>query len=816
MSYPVLQVMQGHTQLHDRQRCKTIISIMLGAVIAVTDLSNFDKLPWSNANADTQPAAFDLGKPPKDHSSRPDTWIFNPNQPGANLPPTGRSLFDFVVTSRDDGKLKYDVPFPYSELINKIERYLQPDLTYNLKTKQVLIPLGRSLARNIARPDFFKFPRVVAAIDTYPTMAPDASGLMLKDRLYIGYGEAASILEVISYNEAAGRFEFQVVTDYKPGGVPKVYYANREVCMACHQNGALIFSRQQWDETNANPHIAARLKQENRDFYHVPIDRGVDVPFAIDAATDRGNWFALYQLLWQQGCNFATDPDTKNNHDDTQLRINAQCRADLLTYVLQYLLSGTAGFDQTNSYYQTEFLPQLTSNWQKHWPNGLLIPDPNLPNRNPLLMLADNTSLHQISEPLSSEATTVLNSMLAKNDVPNQFEPLVPRPPLQTWHAQDFENIHQLIKGLSGFIATADITRLDRQLKLKGVITNQQSFEHPLSCHNEVVRIDNKLQRIKFDCQSDSDKIQPRFGVKGRFELIDNDWQNGKLTRLTVNGQSLFDLTLTPIQVKTHGNERIVSIHVNKLPSVTSTQPGSEDTNVRLPTGNSVQTLTIHWNYPSRVGGYETQNTHGQLVILDDFSLARQAIQTMVQQTLEHESDAFADLPFRRASIIKTLFANLTMESLHWCCLDDADMPEPVAQDLDNPTAILASDANPETAPFYHYCAACHRGTSKFPPNFLYGDAQQVDRNITQCAPRIFFRLAMWQIREAQREKSPMPPATALFNLGFTQEHWPSSDEYLSLQHTAAKRIKSSTQSQPSLQDYIKTGFDNLPECLPQ
>jgi hypothetical protein len=67
------------------------------------------------------------------------------------------------------------------------------------------------------------------------------------------------VLEVISYNEAAGRFEFQLVKDYRAGGRPQVFYANRNICYACHQNGAPIFSRALWDETNANPAIAARL-----------------------------------------------------------------------------------------------------------------------------------------------------------------------------------------------------------------------------------------------------------------------------------------------------------------------------------------------------------------------------------------------------------------------------------------------------------------------------------------------------------------------------------------------------------------------------
>src|SRR3546814_5552801 len=90
-----------------------------------------------------------------------------------------------------------------------------------------------------AAPDFFAHPRIVAAV----TGEGDDAAALLKDRLYIGYQEQSALLEVISYNEAAGRFEFQLVHDYRAGATPRVSYARRELCAACHQNLAPIFSR---------------------------------------------------------------------------------------------------------------------------------------------------------------------------------------------------------------------------------------------------------------------------------------------------------------------------------------------------------------------------------------------------------------------------------------------------------------------------------------------------------------------------------------------------------------------------------------------
>ena len=171
--------------------------------------------------------------------------------------------------------------------------------------KAVLIPLGRSLQRNSAAPDFFAYPRAVVAVDAEPAGTGDP---YLKDRLYLGYQEKANLLEVISYNEDAGRFEFQVVTDYRAGGTPRVMYANRTLCVACHQNAAPIFSRAVWDETNANPRVAALLASQRKDFHGIPVDRGVDVPNAIDDAALRANRFAVQQLLWKDGCGGNDEP----------------------------------------------------------------------------------------------------------------------------------------------------------------------------------------------------------------------------------------------------------------------------------------------------------------------------------------------------------------------------------------------------------------------------------------------------------------------------------------------------------------------------
>ncbi len=278
----------------------------------------------------------------------PPRWALDPADPGPDLPVAGRSLFDSIAA---DG-----VPFPFEALVRKIER--RAGCKVGRCVSSVLIPLGRSLQRAAAAPDFFASPRVVVAV------TGEGQGAMFsKDRLYLGYQERANLIEVISYNEAAGRFEFQLVRNYRVGGTPELVYASRAVCTACHQNHAPIFARQVWDETNANPRVAAALAGTDHspaalrtEIHGALIQRGVDIPNAIDDATDRANLLSVTERIWRTACDSA-------------------CRAQSLTAALQYRLSGERDF---------EAKPPIAARFAAQWPGGLAIPNPDIPNRDPL------------------------------------------------------------------------------------------------------------------------------------------------------------------------------------------------------------------------------------------------------------------------------------------------------------------------------------------------------------------------------------------------------------------------------------------------
>ncbi|HTN97306.1 MAG TPA: hypothetical protein VL101_10035, partial [Nordella sp.] len=116
------------------------------------------------------------------------------------------------------------------------------------------VPLGRSLQRYAADPNYFASPRILLAV-----IGNGAAGPSLRDRLFMGYQPAARAIEIIAFDEAEGRFRFMEVNDYGPQGRPTMATVDEDVCATCHQARGPIFSATPWDETNANPHVAAAL-----------------------------------------------------------------------------------------------------------------------------------------------------------------------------------------------------------------------------------------------------------------------------------------------------------------------------------------------------------------------------------------------------------------------------------------------------------------------------------------------------------------------------------------------------------------------------
>lgn len=412
---------------------------MMMAVISGCDRQN------AGTSADQRPASVSQSSAPSPTNPTTPPWVIDPTEPGTNLPPVGRSLFDFLITKDVNGQKVYDIPFPFSALSARIESHLHSAGTQPV-LKRLLIPVNRSLQRRAGDGAFFTYPRAVLAVDTEADSTLGLSGMHLKDRLFIGYHEKTGVLEVISYNEGAGRFEFQVVNDYRAGETPTVRYANRALCTACHQNQSPIFSRPMWDETNVNPKIAALLAHQHRPYHGFPLRLGVGTLQAFDDATDRANDFSLVQLLWREGCELAGRPE-----------LSIRCRAELIEWVLRYALSkrlvqgwqtGKAGVEPSS----------FLAAWRASWPRGIAIPNPDIPNRNPFRYVAVNEF-----PGLSEVEATALEGREPRSLFRGPHEPTLPREPLEVWTVPDTpQALERVLAAFAQFFTGADLDRLKR------------------------------------------------------------------------------------------------------------------------------------------------------------------------------------------------------------------------------------------------------------------------------------------------------------------------------------------------------------------
>ncbi len=674
------------------------------------------------------------------------------------------------------------VPFPFSALLGEIETRLGRQPGEPSPLKRVLIPLGRSLQRNAAAPGlFFRYPRAVVAVDT--EAAPGSPGEMfLKDRLYLGYQEKAEIIEVISYNEAAGRFEFQLVRDYRPGGAPRVVYANRAVCTACHQGGGPLFSRQLWDETNANPEIARLLAAEGRDFYGLPVAQGVDVPAAFDAATDRASRIAVDQLLWREGCGSGEN------------RWAVRCRAAAFTAALQHRLSGGLHHDTATDRFREEFLGIARRAWELRWPQGLAIPDPDIPNRDPLAS-SHRSQVTTASLPvtLGPEESRRLAGLVRSSHVPAVLEPLNPRPPLEVWTVDggDDKGPARLVTGLAGLLSAADARRLDAALFARGSRPDAPRSRLLLPCAVSTQRRGATGERVKIRCAAGTDVT-----LEGRIFLDGSRIEGGTIERLDIPGNALRDLDVAG--GKTAGADGRRDLEITAVQKLTGLHARRAD-------GDALELVRISWQEGQGSG-------EATLIFLADFAPAEAAIQDLADRTMEGAADVFSSRPFRRTAMMRALAAELGLEPDLGDLLDETGMPPPLLESAG--AAGLDDFSEPAVRTLYRYCAGCHATPEVSPPNFLYGDVPAVRSNLAHCAERIFYRLAVWRLPENERPKTQMPPIHSLPGLGLAAETWPGAPYLALLQQHAASLVRAETGAAPRLEDLEARGYENLKSCL--
>jgi len=672
-------------------------------------------------------------------------WSFDVARPGSNLPPTGGSLFDSIFATDRDGSKSYNVPYPFEQLRRRIRIYTQGNGIGEVGFRETLIPLSRALPRQAAAPEFFKYPRLVLAVDGDYQSSIRPRDPMLKDRLYIGYQEKAESLEIISYNEPAGRFEFQIVRDYAAGRTPRVMYAERRLCVSCHQNGGPIFSEPLWSETNGNPEIGRRILREVQGFHGVPSYSGektIDQPRAISDAVKRANLFSAYQRIWRDGC--------AGGLPEFQATV---CRSAFLTAALQYKLSGSRHFDTGSNRYSRDLVAPLLLAQRRFWPGGLTIPNPLLPNRDPLVTGAA---------------------------VSAEYDPLRLRPPLEQWLLDQPGVIETVVKGLSQFISNSDARRLDAHLFSAAASSPQFTrTRHESPCALSRRRYQGLPDRIVFRCEqknSDAVFMLGHFFIGGDGEII-GETGGFKLGERTDFEE--FSLSANTVQIE----EGLSSVSLSAIVKRTGLHP-------RLPDGSAIESIELSW--PSIIeedfgpsDEFPAYRDNGRLVItlVRDFDLVHDAITSLGRDALAGDQSIFSDQPFRRSLVIGGLLDRMGVSDTAQCCGARYSFPDAL---LESPVLNLfgkADIAASASRSFVTYCASCHATSGSFPPNFLYGVTSTSSDAIVQCGERIAYRLAMWDRPREERSKSPMPPESFLLNIGINPQEWHTSTSFVKLRN---------------------------------
>lgn len=338
--------------------------------------------------------------------------------PQSDLPPAGtRSLFDHLI--KENGVL----PYPFEELVALLASYDEegrPPLT-------LMIPNGRSLLKGQAD---FKQPRIVVAATARPQTSAYGLDPMLRGRLFLGFVEGADEIEIISYNEHAGRFEFQLVEDYAEGKTPKLVYAKRAICTTCHVGRGPIFPTRPWEETTAQPAIRKAILEARgtEAIYHgAKLNNVLADAENFDAMTDVGNVIPVTQRLWIDGCGASGQQS------------NA-CRKQMLKSALTYLWD-PGSFSESDS--EADALRELQA---IHWPaNGIPLDNGDILNRNPFTdKPAGLAIVHWFNGLFASKNEDGLGAFEKLPPLRAEVDPLTPRLAKKIITARDLDAVYSV------------------------------------------------------------------------------------------------------------------------------------------------------------------------------------------------------------------------------------------------------------------------------------------------------------------------------------------------------------------------------------
>lgn len=292
-------------------------------------------------------------------------FVKTPQAETQDLPSQGTSFFDSMQNTVGivyDGKPLPHDPHPFEALLKKLNQ--QSSFFTSV------VPFGRSLQKMAAYPESLKYPRVLVATSELSK----SMNTHFRGRLFIAYVEAARKLEVISFNPMMGRYEFQIVDNFYPGGKAQARYMPRALCLRCHQGGTPIFAGGEWLETTAfNPELLklAQTAIGKKEYFGIPLTRD-DVSSQYDAIPkpehfeDMVRFGALmvgYQKAWQDICSLS--------------RNKVHCKKKLIKWMLVTNLSEKISLEPD---------PELLRNFVAVLGKGTIdVPSEQLPDHNPVV-----------------------------------------------------------------------------------------------------------------------------------------------------------------------------------------------------------------------------------------------------------------------------------------------------------------------------------------------------------------------------------------------------------------------------------------------
>ena len=533
------------------------------------------------------------------------------------------SLFDRLFVDETSGEPSHRLPYPFSQLVQSIEQHLGRSINDDPnRVDSAMFPVSRCINRYSAGPDYYLSPRLVVSVDSEHMGTDIKPAPYLKDRLYLGYQPSTESMEVISYNPSAGRFDFQLVTQYNEDQTPTVINADRDSCTSCHQNEGPIFPRALWSETDNNPRILNRIAAA-RGIPEDDIPRTTNSRLAdIDGSINRANMFSLFQRIWKQGCR------------SDSVRDSFQCRAGLLESALQHRLDPTFRLQTSSHLVHDYLLPILIGNIQQRWPDGIAVPSSDIRDQNPIRV--------GIEQHLASAET-----LKQANDLRIQWQP---------------DNIQRIVRGLGQFVSLNNIIKLDRQLHAAGVAAGAQKTREG-ECY--LRRVDKLNLNTSSAAKSGDVSLRCRWAGDSFSEemsfFADLFIENGVVRSLPFMNR----MTL--------GSKGFVVGLTHRGASIENIGPRSEvrfdlfnsrnQVRGRLPNGEIIDSIAINWG-----GGLfdqsviiSSQGVRGKatLTTLSDQRLLERALQIIVENSTSAKSELLGEVAFDGDRLMDAVFAAL-------------------------------------------------------------------------------------------------------------------------------------------------------------